>query len=166
MDKHEALNLAGFNAWANGRVLAKAARFPFAALKNGAGLSYPSPLSTLVHILDVQRYWREGAQTGLLPPHKLEPEQFAGMAALRRRWKQEDLLFAQFVRGLTDEQLAGEVTYAFARARPRTRPMADLIQHIVLHGTQHRSELAAWLTAKKLSPGGLGYLRFASKGQQ
>jgi len=166
MKRREAMALVGFNAWANARVLAKAARLPFKALKKKAGLSYPSPLETLAHILDVQWFWREGAQTGLLPPGKLEADQFTSMAALRRRWKEEDRLFEAFVGGLTDAQLAGNVTHGFARARPRTRPMADLIQHIVIHGTQPRSELAVWLTAQKLSPGGLGYLRYASKGQQ
>ncbi|MGH2628195.1 MAG: DinB family protein, partial [Anaerolineales bacterium] len=125
-----------------------------------AGLSYASPMATLVHILDTQWFWREGAQIGTLPREALRPASFPNLRALRRRWDEEDRLLLAFLRDRTDRQMAGTVTYTWPRARPRRRPLWHIVVHIVNHATQHRSELAVFLTAKKLSPGDLDFLDF------
>jgi uncharacterized damage-inducible protein DinB len=88
----------------------------------------PPPLATLVHILDTQWYWREGAQFGKLPREKLGPSDFSTLRSLRRRWDEEDHLLLAFVLS--------------------TRPLWHIIVDVVNHGTQHRSELALFLTAK------------------
>jgi len=85
---------------------------------------------------------------------------FRSLAALRRRWDEEDQLLLQYVRGLTSRALAGKVSYAWPRARPRSRPLWAVLTHIVNHATQHRSELAVWLTGRKLSPGNLDFMRY------
>jgi uncharacterized damage-inducible protein DinB len=160
MKKTDIVTLVGFNSWANRRILAKASRLSPKILRAPAGLSYPSPLETLVHMLDTQWYWREGAEFGILPKERLESSHFPTMRSLRTRWDEEDRLLLEFVSGRTERQIAGTVTYTWPQARPRTRPLWHIIMHLVNHGTQHRSELAVFLTARKLSPGNMDFLDF------
>jgi len=160
MNRSQAVTLAEFNVWANRRILAKVARLPPAALRAAAGLSYPSPLATLVHILDTQWYWRQGAQSGILPAETLQPSSFLSLTSLRRRWDEEDRLLLAFLRSRSDRQLASAVSYTWARARPRSRPLWHIIMHVFNHATQHRSELALFLTERKLSPGDMDFLDF------
>lgn len=160
MNRSQAVTLVEFNAWANRRVFAKAARLSPGTLNGTASLSHPTPIATLVHILDTQWYWREGAQFGSLPIETLGPSSFPSLHSLRRRWDEEDRLFLAFVRSRTDRQLTGTVTYTWPRARPRRRPLWHIMTHVVNHATQHRSELAMFLTTKRLSPGNLDFLDF------
>ena len=160
MKRSQAIALLEFTVWANRRVFAKAARLSRHALNRAASLSYPTPIATLVHILDTQWFWREGAQFGEFPLEVLRPSSFPSLRSLRSRWDDEDRLFLRFLGSLTDRQLAGTVTYKWRRARPRTRPLWHIVLHVANHATQHRSELAMFLTAKKLSPGNLDFLDF------
>jgi uncharacterized damage-inducible protein DinB len=160
MKKPELVALVEFNSWANHRILVKAARLSGRDLGRAAGLSYSSPLGTLVHILDSQWYWREGAERGVLPERTLEPSDFLTFVALKRRWDEEDRRLLNFVSSRTNQQIAGKVTYTWPQARPRKRPLWHIILHIVNHGTQHRSELALLLTSKMLSPGNVDFLDF------
>ncbi len=121
MKRSEAVALVDFNPWANRRVLAKVARLPLRALSRPASLSYPTPIATLVHRLDAQWYWREGAQFGMLPREVLRPSAFSTLRSLRQRWDEEDRLVLAFVRSRTDRQLAAAATYVWPRARPRQK---------------------------------------------
>jgi uncharacterized damage-inducible protein DinB len=160
MNRSQAIALVEFNAWANRKVLAKAAHLPTRTLHATTNLSYPSPIATLIHILDTQWYWREGAQHGRLPSETLRPSTFPTLGSLRRRWHEEDRLFAAFVKTRTAHQLNGTVTYTWPRARPRRRPLWQIVVHIVNHATQHRSEVALFLTSRTLSPGNIDFLDF------
>ena len=160
MKKAELLTLVAFNTWANRRILAKAARLAPRALHGKANLSYPSPIATLVHVLDTQWYWREGIQVGILPSRPLIPADFPSLHALRRRWDEEDRLLLGYLSSRTQRQVDGNVTYTWRQARPRTRPLWHIITHVVNHGTQHRTELAVFLTAKKLSPRNMDFLDY------
>jgi uncharacterized damage-inducible protein DinB len=160
MKKADLLTLVEFSVWANRRILAKAARLSPQALQAPAALSYPSVLETLVHLLDAQWYWREGAELGKLPTATLSLEDFPTLRALRRRWDDEDVRLLDFVASRTERQIAGTVTYTWSQAKPRTRPLWHILVHIANHGTQHRSELALLLTANGLSPGRMDFLDF------
>jgi hypothetical protein len=111
MKKADVVTLVQFNTWANRRKLAKASRLSPPLLRGAAGLSYASPLATLVHILDTQWYWREGAQFGKLPREKLGPSDLSTLRSLRRRWDEEDHLLLAFVLSRTERQIGGTVTY-------------------------------------------------------
>jgi uncharacterized damage-inducible protein DinB len=160
MKKAGLLTLVEFSVWANRRVLAKAARLAPHALHAPAALSYPSVLATLVHLLDAQWYWREAAELGRLPTATLTPADFPTFRLLKRRWKEEDVRLLDFVASRTERQIAGSVTYTWPQAKPRTRPLWHILVHIVNHGTQHRSELALFLTANGVSPGRMDFLDF------
>ena len=163
MDKKQAITLVGYNIWANHRVLLKAAKLTSAQLLSETALSHHTIMDTLVHILDTQWYWREGAQSGKLPTKTLTHEDFPTLLSMRRRWDEEDRLLSDYVKGLSLSKLNDSVTYNWLWARPRSRPLWHILQHIVNHGTHHRSEIGQVLAALGQSPKDLDFIKFVAK---
>jgi uncharacterized damage-inducible protein DinB len=157
-----AITLVNYNAWANHRVLLKAAHLPWDALSAEGPLSHGSILGTLIHILDTQWYWREGAQSGRLPMQTLSPTDFISLASLMKRWQIEDQSLLDYVRTLSAAELQGSVTYSWPQARPRSKPLWHILLHIVNHGTHHRSEIGQQLATLGRSPGDLDFIKFVS----
>lgn len=166
MDKEYAVTLVEYNIWANRRVLNKAAYLSAEELHCETTLSQHTVMGTLVHILDTQWYWREGAQTGRLPVDNLSPADFPSFSSLRRRWEIEDQFLIEYVRGLSKAELKGDITYSWLWARPRSRPLWHILQHIVNHGTQHRSEIGQYLATLGYSPRDLDFIRFVARAKQ
>jgi uncharacterized damage-inducible protein DinB len=163
MHRSQAITLVSFNAWANHRLLLKAARLPMAKLTAPAPLSHGTILGSLIHILDTQWYWREGAQTGRLPTATLSAADFPTLSSIRRRWDEEDLLLLRFVRGLSAKAVDSIVAYSLPRARLRKRPLWHILVHIVNHGTHHRSEIGRHLAGLGRSPGDLDFIKFVNR---
>jgi uncharacterized damage-inducible protein DinB len=163
MEPEQAITLIDYNAWANRRVLLKAAHLPWDRLNSDAPLSHHSLLASLVHILDTQWYWREGAQSSRLPTQTLSPSNFTNFSSLKKRWEIEDRQLSIFVRNLSPDTLHGFVTYSWPQARPRNKPLWHILMHIVNHGTHHRSEIGRYLASLNLSPGDLDFIKFVSK---
>jgi uncharacterized damage-inducible protein DinB len=163
MDREQAMILVEYNTWANHKILARAAHLTHAELLRDSSLSHHSILGTLIHILDTQWYWREGAQAGKLPTQPLAAPDFPTLASLRRRWNVEDRSLLDYVGGLSPEELNGSVSYNWLWARPRTRPLWHILQHIVNHGTHHRSEIGSCLAALGQSPKDLDFIKFVTR---
>jgi len=166
MDKKQAITLVEYNRWANHRVLLKAKYLTSTELISTTTLSHQTIMGTLVHILDTQWYWREGVQSGKLPTKALSPDDFQNLASLRRRWDEEDQLLLNYVQGLSSEKLNGSITYNWLWARPRSRPLWHILQHIINHGTHHRSEVGQHLATLGQSPKDLDFIKFVSKASQ
>ena len=107
-----------------------------------------------MHAFFAEWAWRMRWQ-GAAPPHlhPLRPEEFATLAALHARFKEEDTLLMDFVAGLTDRTLTVEIEYTSTEGGRHTRALWETMVHLVNHGTQHRTEAAAILTGFGHSPG-------------
>jgi uncharacterized damage-inducible protein DinB len=148
-----------YNAWANARILAAAARVTPAQFLAGGGASYDSIRDTLVHTLGAQWLYLErwhGRSPRALPP----PAEFPDLAAVCARWQDVERATATFVAGLTDARLAEVIAYTNLQGEPWAYPLWQQMVHQVNHGTQHRSEAAVMLTHAGASPGGLDLLHF------
>jgi len=109
--------------------------------------------SILVHHLGSSRRWRklfEAQPTD--ESDQLERQPLLTVDELRARWKAEWAAVEAWLRTLTDDAVA---------SLDEGVPVWQLMVHVVNHGTQHRSEAAALLTAKGRSPGELDLMDFA-----
>jgi uncharacterized damage-inducible protein DinB len=111
--------------------------------------------SILVHHLGSSQRWRILFEARATDEQvKLELEPLPTIDELRGRWEAEWAAVDAWLLTLTDGFVAN--------ARERV-PVWQLLVHVVNHGTQHRAEAAALLTAEGRSPGELDLFDYAEE---
>ena len=119
---------------------------------------------TLVHLVAGMRLWLV-TWGGSLPPEEaarpsVESGDFPDVAAVRSHFRLIDEAVQRYLDGLTPEMLAEVRTRKFSDG-PETRlPLWQMVLSVTYHSMQHRSEVAAMLTAAGHSPGELGLTTF------
>ena len=143
-----------YNDWANERILATAERVSAEEFTLPNDFGWGSLQGALVHLMDAEYAWRVLLKDG---EHVewLQPEDFADVAAIRRRWAQEREAFWRYLEGLSSADLSATISYEGDSIRYRA--LWHCLAHVVNHGTQHRAECAALLTGFGHSPGNLGF---------
>jgi uncharacterized damage-inducible protein DinB len=159
MNKHDILLLYQYNQWANAKILNAAADMTQEQYLAAAPFPHGGLQGTLVHILFAEWIWRTRWE-GTSPTHRLNPEDFPTLGALRARWLEEERQLMNFVDQLTDERLNNTFSYTNTSGQPFTRILWQAMAHLVDHGTQHRAEAAAILTDLGHSPGDVGLIGF------
>ena len=109
----------------------------------------------LVHQLGAAQRWRISLETqgeGEEPEPELEP--LLSVEELRARWEAEwdavDAWLPTLTQGFIEHVHEGVAIW-------------QMLAHVVNHGTQHRSEAAALLTAQRRSPGELDMINYAEE---
>lgn len=105
-----------------------------------------------MHTLDTEYGWRCLLQAqedvGIL-----EENDFADVGALEARWDVERAAWLGYVAALDDERL----NRGNGEDPAQGLTVAQTIVHVVMHGIQHRSEVAAILTGYGHAPGELDF---------
>jgi uncharacterized damage-inducible protein DinB len=155
VEADEIRSLFAYDRWATRRVLAvldglDSAEWSRSHVVGDRGLG-----GILVHHLGASQRWRigletQGADEG--PEPELEP--LPTIDELRERWHAEWVAVDAWLPTLTD----GLVQYVHEGV-----PVWQMLVHVVNHGTQHRAEAAALLTAEGRSPGELDLINYAEE---
>jgi uncharacterized damage-inducible protein DinB len=156
MDADSLLALVRFHAWANDRILTTAAGLSDEKFRRMAVLDHGSAFQTLRHLVDVDWSWREFCIGNDVGDTYVWDHGFAldDLPALHAFCIEEDARLRSYVESLDDEALTESLVMSADFATPRWLVVA----HVVNHGTQHRSELARYLTECGSSPGDLDLL--------
>ena len=93
----------------------------------------------------------------------MDRDQFTTLEVLNQRWDEEEILMRDYLAGLNDADLERVVTYQNTKGDSFSRPLWQLLTHVVNHGTQHRSEVALYLTNFDRSPGDMDITVFLSE---
>jgi uncharacterized damage-inducible protein DinB len=152
MKKHIEL-IWEYNYWANKRLLARAETLTPAQLNEKAPTMWASILGTMAHVLGAEWVWRQRIQEGISPAALLDRDQFSTLDLLYQRWAEEEATMRTYLAGLNDADLERVVEYQNTVGKPFSRPLWQILTHVVNHGTQHRSEVALSLTNFDCSPG-------------
>lgn len=163
MNRDDIQLLFDYNYWATRRLLATAAQATPEQLTQSLPLPWETILGTFAHTLGAEWVWRQRCQEGISPVRLLDREQFSTLEVLEQRWAQEEAAMRGFLADLSEEQLHGPIHYSNTRGEPFTRTLWQLLAHVVNHGTQHRAEIALFLTEFGHSPGDLDLSLFLSE---
>jgi uncharacterized damage-inducible protein DinB len=156
VDADTLLAFVRFHAWANDRILTTAAGLSDEQFRQTANLDHGTAFQTLRHVADVDWSWREVLLGTDVGETYVWDHGFAldDLPAIHAFCLEEDARLRSYVESLEDAALTESLALGADFARPRWLVVA----HIVNHGTQHRSELARYLTECGHSPGELDLL--------
>ena len=158
MDGDSLLALVRFHAWANDRILATAAGLSDEELQRASVLDHGSAFQTLRHLVDVDWSWRQFCIGNDVGDTYVWDHGFAldDIPAVHAFCVEEDDRLRKYVESLDDAALTESL--AMSADAGDVIPRWLIIAHVVNHGTQHRSELARYLTECRSSPGDLDLL--------
>ncbi len=165
MKRTDVLDLLAYNRWANTHIIAQMQQLTLAQIMASTNLDHGSAFQTLQHMVDVEWSWRLMAQQ--LPASQLlaEIEDLSTLTAIARYWAHEADELESYVQGLEENRLNMPVDFGTPQGWPvRSAKVWQILAHIVDHSTQHRTELARFLTDLGHSPGDLSMLRLLSTG--
>jgi uncharacterized damage-inducible protein DinB len=158
MDREGLEPFVRFHAWANERIFRTAAAVSEDDLRGPASFDHGTAFDTLRHLVDVDWSWREfctGHDVGEAYVWELGVP-LDDLASIAAFCAEEDARLARYVSSLDPEAL--EERLRIGDREEHAVPRWLIIAHVVNHGTQHRSELARYLTDRGHSPGELGLL--------
>jgi uncharacterized damage-inducible protein DinB len=88
----------------------------------------------------------------------MAPDQFMSVDLLVARWTEEEATMRAYLASLTDADLQQVVESRNSAGQVFRYPLWQILIHVVNHGTQHRSEVALYLTNFGRSPGNMDFL--------
>ncbi len=142
--------LARYNLWATRRLYEHIDALPEADYRRDAGLFFKSVHGTLNHLLVAEHeLWRRRFAQGVSPRLKLNDEIEADRERLRERLLEGALswqpLIASWPEARFDE--ASVLEYTSTQGVAMRLPFAATLAHVFNHGTHHRGQISAALTA-------------------
>jgi uncharacterized damage-inducible protein DinB len=143
--------LFAYDRWATKRVLAAADGLGGDEWPAGEPIGARHLGEILVHALGAHQRWRHGLSGSAEQPRP-EREPLPTVPALAAAWEAEWAAVDAWLVTLDD---------AWLTRTDEGIPYWQMLAHVVNHGTQHRSEAAALLTAAGHSPGDLDLIFFA-----
>ena len=156
---HELRRLFEYNRWANLRILAALETLTVAELEREIPSSFPSVLATLVHTMGAEWVWLERWK-GTSPTTLPGSEGFDSVAAVRARWDEIWKDQQDFLAGLGAADAERAVSYRLFSGDPDTRPLGELVRHVVNHATYHRGQLVTMLRQLGKTPPSTDYVRW------
>ncbi len=160
--KDHVLKLYDYNYWANGLILKYVEKLTQEQFIQSDAHSQGCVRDILVHIMFAEWVWRErmvGDSPDLsVVTLNLQPEDFTSTQDLYDRWFDEELKMRDFLENINDEKINGKFTYKSVRGEEFENGYLDVLTHVVLHGMQHRADVAEMLTGFGQSPGNIDYI--------
>jgi uncharacterized damage-inducible protein DinB len=158
VDRESLLAFVRFHAWANDRILTTSAALSDEDLRKTSVLDHDSAFQTLRHLVDVDWSWREFCTGNDVGNTYVWDQGFVldELPALHAFSLEEDMRLRRYVESLHGPDLSEPL--ALSEDPNDEVPRWLIIAHVVNHGTQHRSELARYLTECGHSPGDLDLL--------
>lgn len=152
-----------YNEWADGHVLAAAGGLSAEDFSRETGTSFGSVETNLAHVVAAQVIWLSRWKTGVNPKPVLDVQDVHGYDVIRDAFDESHAELREYVDGLTDEAVGGNMVYRDSSGSQFDRPLWHLMVHLVNHGTHHRAETAMALTAMGCEPRPLDYSFFESE---
>jgi uncharacterized damage-inducible protein DinB len=140
--------LARYNVWASQRLYEHVDRLTDADYQRDLGLFFHSVHRTLNHLLVAEHLlWRVRFAQGESPKVALDAEAEPDRQRLRERLLQGAAAWPELIAGWPGERFASTLTYTRMNGETLSLPVAATLAHVFNHGTHHRGQISAALTA-------------------
>jgi uncharacterized damage-inducible protein DinB len=127
--------------------------------RENPGYGHGSIHDLLFHILRTDYGWRMGLETGAQQP-PLRPGDFPTFEALKTGFDLEHQAYQALLDGWSAEEIEGNYDMTNHRGKTYNMSRWRVLQHLILHGMQHHTEIAHLLTLKGKSPGDIDFIFF------
>ena len=142
------LLLARYNQWATRKLYTHVDRLPDEAYRRDVGLFFKSIHGTLNHLLVGEHLlWFKRFAEGSSPMLQLNAEIEADRNSLRERLLEGALAWLPLMEVWPEERLSGMLNYRRTTGEDMRLPFAATLAHVFNHGTHHRGQISAALTA-------------------
>lgn len=139
------------------RIMERAARLSADDYRQNPGYGHGSVHELLFHLLRTDQSWRMALQTGKQLA-AIKAQDYPDLGALQAGFEDEEQAWQALLDELAAEQIEGDIELTSWRGDRYTFPRWRILQHLVLHGMQHHTELAQLLTAYGHSPGDIDFI--------
>jgi uncharacterized damage-inducible protein DinB len=146
--KDHFLMLARYNVWATRKLCAHVDALSEADYRRDAGLFFRSVHGTLNHLLvgEHQLWFRRFAE-GVSPQLRLDEEVEADRARLRERLLDGAARWRPLIVSWDAARFDGTLGYTSTKGVAISLPFAATLAHMFNHGTHHRGQITAAITA-------------------
>jgi len=142
------LTLARYGEWATRKLYAQVDALPEADYRRDAGLFFKSVHGTLNHLLVAERLiWFRRFAEGVSPQLALNAEVETDRTRLRERLFEAASAWAPLIDALPAERFAEPLHYTSTKGVAQSLPFDATLGHVFNHGTHHRGQITAALTA-------------------
>ena len=141
-------HFARFNRWQNQSVFSAAATLPDGTRKRNMGAFFKSIHATLNHVLVADYLWLSRLDGEPCAVKSLDEELYGDFDELRKQRGFTDDRLDRVISTLTDERLAGALTYTRMSGdqAEMTSALPLVFMHLFNHQTHHRGQLSTLLT--------------------
>ncbi len=150
--------LYDYGRWADEQIFEAAEGLTTEQLNTPGTAGHGSIRDTLVHLISAQHSWLswwDGSMTAEESmTNSLDPAAYPDVDAVRALWSEVQQQTWAFIDQLTEESVEREYSTTLPwSGQTVSFTLWQMMTHVANHGTQHRSEAAAMLTAFEHSPG-------------
>ena len=149
MDAHAYFTtLARYNAWATRRLFEHVDALPEADYRRDCGLFFKSVHGTLNHLFVAEHMaWFPRFAEGVSNQVALNAELENDRARLRERLLDSALRWLPLIESVDAARFDGTLAYTTTRGIAQLLPFAATLGHVFNHGTHHRGQISAAITA-------------------
>jgi uncharacterized damage-inducible protein DinB len=121
----------------------------------------PRSLTLLAHLVAAEQLWldrlRQRPQALPVWPDLALAQGAALVEDVARAW-------GGYLRDLTTARLAEGIVYTNTKGQPWTNTVADVLQHVVMHSSYHRGQIAADMRAAEQDPAYTDFIEAVRRG--
>lgn len=142
------LCLAEYNIWATNRLIQSLESIRDEDFYKDVGLYFKSIAGTLNHLLVGEHYlWYSRFKDGVSPQIALDTMIHTEKAVLLNELQQKSVNWISFIDQIDETTLEGNLTYKRVSGQELTLPYVATLMHVFNHGTHHRGQITAAVTA-------------------
>jgi len=140
--------IARYNAWATSRLFEQVDALPESDYRRECGLFFKSVHGTLNHLLVAEhRVWFPRFAEGISNQVALNEELETDRARLRERLLYTVPRWLPLIASFDTARFDGTLDYTTTRGVAQSLPFAATLGHVFNHGTHHRGQISAAITA-------------------